>query len=405
MNLPFLTSEIPGIAGIIRSRPEDFFVEELPLYEPCGQGQHVYCEIEKTGLTTFEAVDRIARALGISARDIGYAGIKDARAVARQTFSISGIDEQAVAALRIAGITVRRVARHGNKLRLGHLRGNRFVIKLRGVVPADAARAQQVLQIVERRGMPNYFGPQRFGRRQDNHLLGAALIRGDAEDLLRLLLGNPDSSLDDAQTMGARKAFERGDLRQAMHLWPRRCGMERRVLHRLLKTGNPEKAVAAIDERLRRLWVSALQSEAFNEVVSRRIDSLDRLMAGDLAFKHDNGACFRVVDAAAEQSRCDAFEISPTGPLVGYRMTLPEGQPLEIERSVLAAAGIDPADFRDAGRLKVKGARRPLRVRPEETSVATGTDDAGEYLQLSFTLPAGAFATSLLREITKRDVT
>jgi len=405
MNLPFLTSEIPGIAGIIRSRPEDFFVEELPLYEPCGQGQHVYCEIEKTGLTTFEAVDRIARALGISARDIGYAGIKDARAVARQTFSISGIDEQAVAAVRIAGITVRRVARHGNKLRLGHLRGNRFVIKLRGVVPADAARAQQVLQIVGRRGMPNYFGPQRFGRRQDNHLLGAALIRGDAEDLLRLLLGNPDSSLDDAQTMGARKAFERGDLRQAMHLWPRRCGMERRVLHRLLKTGNPEKAVAAIDERLRRLWVSALQSEAFNEVVSRRIDSLDRLMAGDLAFKHDNGACFRVVDAAAEQSRCDAFEISPTGPLVGYRMTLPEGQPLEIERSVLAAAGIDPADFRDAGRLKVKGARRPLRVRPEETSVATGTDDAGEYLQLSFTLPAGAFATSLLREITKRDVT
>jgi len=405
MNLPFLTSEIPGIAGIIRSRPEDFFVEELPLYEPCGQGQHVYCEIEKTGLTTFEAVDRIARALGISARDIGYAGIKDARAVARQTFSISGIDEQAVAAVRIAGITVRRVARHGNKLRLGHLRGNRFVIKLRGVVPADAARAQQVLQIVGRRGMPNYFGPQRFGRRQDNHLLGAALIRGDAEDLLRLLLGNPDSSLDDAQTMGARKAFERGDLRQAMHLWPRHCGMERRVLHRLLKTGNPEKAVAAIDERLRRLWVSALQSEAFNEVVSRRIDSLDRLMAGDLAFKHDNGACFRVVDAAAEQSRCDAFEISPTGPLVGYRMTLPEGQPLEIERSVLAAAGIDPADFRDAGRLKVKGARRPLRVRPEETSVATGTDDAGEYLQLSFTLPAGAFATSLLREITKRDVT
>lgn len=404
MTLPFLTSDIPGIGGMIRCRLEDFIVEELPLYEPCGQGAHVYCEIEKKGLTTFDAVDRIARALGIPSREIGYAGIKDARAVTRQMISISAADEQAAAGLRIAGVSVLRVARHVNKLRLGHLRGNRFIVKVRGSAAADVETAGRVLDALRRRGMPNYFGPQRFGRRHDNHLLGAALLRGDAEDLLRRLLGSPDAALDDAQTMGARRAFDRGDLQQAMRLWPRRCGMERRVLHRLIRTGSAASAAGAIDQRLRRLWISALQSEMFNAVLARRIDTLDRLMPGDLAYKHDNGACFRVEDAAAEQPRCDAFEISPTGPLAGYRMTMPEGEPLDIERGVFAEISIDPADFRVAGRLKVKGARRPLRVRPEEVSVVAGADDAGEYLQFSFALPAGAFATALLREIFKRDI-
>src|SRR5207248_5982648 len=118
----------------------------------------------------------------------------------------------------------------------------------------------------------------------------------------------------------------RGDLERAMKLYPRSSGKERRILHRLIKIGNPKTAVRAIDERLRRLWVSALQSELFNQVVARRIDSIDRLIDGDLAWKHENGACFAVESAEAEQARAAAFEISPTGPLLGYRMTLPAGK-------------------------------------------------------------------------------
>jgi tRNA pseudouridine13 synthase len=180
--------------------------------------------------------------------------------------------------------------------------------------------------------------------------------------------------------------------------------MERRVLARFIKTGKAAAAVQAIDERVRRLWVSALQSRMFNDVVARRIDSLDRVMTGDLAYKHDSGAAFLVQDAATEQPRCEAFEISPSGPLIGYRMTMPEGEPLTIEQSVLAEEGLKPEDFRRAGELKVKGARRPLRVRPTDVQLAGGVDDHGGHITAAFTLPAGSFATVLLRELMKVDV-
>src|SRR6476660_9878128 len=87
--LPYLT-DFAGIGGVIKQRPEDFFVQEIPLYEPSGEGEHVYAEIQKVGISTFEAIDRIARALDVSPRGIGYAGMKDAQAVTRQSLSILG---------------------------------------------------------------------------------------------------------------------------------------------------------------------------------------------------------------------------------------------------------------------------------------------------------------------------
>jgi len=401
MHLPYLTRDIPGIGGVIRQRPEDFFVQELPLYEPCGEGQHVYCEIEKLGLTTFQAIDQIAGALNVAGRDIGYAGMKDAQAITRQVLSIAGTTEEAVMRLTIPNLKILWARRHGNKLRLGHLAGNRFAIKVRQVDPTAVVRLQPLIDLLIARGMPNYFGEQRFGRRGDNHLLGAALIRGDLEGFLKLLLGSPNPSGDDAQVLGARKAFERGDYEAALRLWPRRGGMERRVLHRFIKTGKARAAVGAVDEKLRRLFVSALQSELFNRVVARRIDTLDRVMTGDMAYKHDNGACFKVEDEAAEQPRCAAFEISPTGPLIGYRMTMPQGQPLAIEQAAMEELGLKPEDFRVEGRLKVKGARRPLRVRPADVQIAGGVDEHGPHVTVAFTLPAGSFATVMMREIMK----
>lgn len=398
MNLPYLT-DFPGIAGRIKDRPEDFVVQEIPLYEPSGQGEHVYCRIEKKGMNTIDTVTRLAAALNVSSRDIGYAGLKDARAVASQLFSILGTTPEAVLALQMPGITVKSADRHINKLRIGHLAGNRFIVKIREVEPADAEKVRPVLDELQRRGMPNYFGEQRFGRRGNNDLLGAALVSGDLKKMLGLLLGDPQPGVDDAQAQGARKAYDAGDLERALHLYPRHCGMERRVLARFIKKGNPAAAVWTIDERLRRLWVSALQSRLFNEVVAKRIGSLDRVMDGDLAWKHENGAVFHVESAAVEQPRADAFEISPTGPLVGYRMTLPAGEPLAMEEAIFAAHQITPADFRASGRHKVKGARRPLRIRPENVEVAGGTDEFGPHITLSFTLPSGAFATVLLGEV------
>ena len=327
--------------------------------------------------------------------------MKDANAVTRQVFSILGTTEEAVMGLQLPNISVLWARRHRNKLRLGHLAGNRFAVKIRDVNPTDVVKLQPVLDVLQKRGMPNYFGEQRFGYRHNNDQFGAALIRDDAQGVLKLLLGSPDPALDVPQTRLAREEFEKGNLEGAMKHWPRRSGMERRVLARLIKTGKPGAAVRAIDERLRRLWVSALQSKLFNEVLARRIETIDRVMDGDVAYKHENGACFRVESAAVEQPRCEAFEISPTGPLIGYRMTLPEGEPLKIEQEVFAAAGLTPEDFHKGGKEKVKGARRPLRVKPTDVELAGGADEFGPHITVAFTLPAGSFATVLLGEVMK----
>lgn len=405
MTLPYFIDDFAGIGGVIKQRPEDFFVQELPLYEPSGEGEHVYVEIQKVGVTTFDAITRIARALNVSSRDIGYAGLKDASAITRQILSIPGTTEEAVMKLQLENITPQWATRHGNKLRIGHLAGNRFAIRIRQVDPTAVIRLRPVLARLEQRGMPNYFGEQRFGRRGDNHLLGAALVRGDNEGLLKLLLGTPNPQIDDPQQLKAREAYDRGELEDSMRAWPRRSGMERRVLARLIKTGKPAAAVRAIDFKLRNLWISAFQSHGFNLVVAERIraGTLDRIIDGDLAEKHDNGAVFRVEDPAAEQPRCDVFDISPTGPLLGYRMTQPTGEALRIEEAALGSLGLQPSDFRGGIDVKSRGARRALRVRPRDIQLQGGVDEHGPHITVAFTLPAGSFATVLLREIMRND--
>lgn len=404
MSLPYLTQSLPGVGGVIKARNEDFFVQELPLYEPCGSGEHVYCQIQKIGISTFDAVRRIAMALDIPRQNIGYAGMKDAHAVTQQVLSIQGVTEEKVKALNLPDITIQSTALHNNKLRIGHLRGNRFAIRIREVDPAHVLRVRAIADVLIKRGLPNFFGQQRFGLRNNNDQLGAALIRDDAMAVLKLLLGSPDSQYDDGQTIQARRHFEAHENDLALHAWPRRCGMERRIMARLMKTHKPSAAVRMIDEPLRRLWVSALQSRVFNEVLTRRLDSFDTLFPGDFAWKHENGACFLVEDLAAEMPRAEAFEISATGPLIGYRMSEPTGQPLEIEKAVLAEHQLEPAQFREPGKHKVKGARRPLRVKLEDFDLASGVDDFGPFITVAFTLPAGSFATVALREITKTDV-
>ena len=109
-------------------------MQEMPLYEPSGEGEHVYCEIQKIGTDDVRGgATAVARRCDVPDRDIGYAGMKDARAVTRQIFSIRGTTEQAVMGLHMQDMTVQWAVRHGNKLRLGHLAGNRFAIKIRDV--------------------------------------------------------------------------------------------------------------------------------------------------------------------------------------------------------------------------------------------------------------------------------
>jgi tRNA pseudouridine13 synthase len=404
-SLPFLTQDLPGIGGVIKTRPEDFFVEELPAYEPCGSGTHVYALIEKNGLGTREALDRIARALNVQRREIGSAGLKDAHAVARQWISIEHIQPERLEQLSLAQVQVIKTSRHTNKLKPGHLRGNRFVVRLRKLaLPVEEARktAESVLAILARRGVPNYFGPQRFGNHRNNHLLGRALARNDAVEFMDQFLGRPNAEADSPTVLQARTLYEEGRYEEALPCWPGQFADHRRALRAIIAgKGKKKRGLFTVDKHLQGLFVSAYQSDVFNRVLAARMPDIDKVLLGDMAYKHDNGACFRVEQAETEQPRCDRFEISPTGPLLGQRTTRLTGPAGDIENPILDAEVLGENESGHMRRLGARGGRRPLRFQPKNAGLATGQDDLGPYLELRFELDAGCYATTLISEITK----
>jgi len=401
-DLPRLTGDMPGVGGRIKQAAADFKVEELPLYEPCGSGTHVYFRVEKTGVATPVAVGRIARYMGVRPAEIGFAGLKDARAVTTQMMSLEHADAGKLSAYRDSQVRVTGTWLHGNKLRPGHLAGNRFAIRIRGIGAGQLDQARAVVAVLTGRGVPNYFGSQRFGARGDTAELGEALVRGDLERFVALYLGRPRDD-DPSDCRAAREAFDAEDFDAALKHWPRHYRDERRALSAYRRKCRPGPAVGAIDKRLKRLYVSALQSAMFNAMLARRIDAIDRVWPGDLARKTDGKGLFSVEDAQAEQPRAEAFEISATAAVVGYRSLLAQGRMGRIERDVLGEWQICPEDFRCMGPLKSKGTRRALRFRIAQAAVSAGTDDRGQFLEVTFTAPSGSYATIALDEIMKAD--
>jgi tRNA pseudouridine13 synthase len=402
----FLTTQYEGVGGVIKTRIEDFFVEELPAEQPSGEGTNNYILIEKRGISTMEAIGQIARALEIRRQDIGYAGQKDARAVARQWISIDHIKLEKLQALVIPKVKMLEFIRHNKKLKTGHLAGNRFIVRLRKLqkpIREATKIAKDVMEILTKRGVPNFFGFQRFGNRNDGHLLGLAIVKGNTEEFVDLFLGRPEEGELPAFSQ-ARGLYEKGDYKGAFKKWPYSFADQRRALKTLIEAdGDKRKAYNVIDKNLKKFFVSAYQSEIFNQVLEARMPDIDKLLTGDMAYKHITGAMFKVETAADEQPRCEAFEISPTGPLIGERMAAITGPAGEIENRILAKTRLNERDLEQLGNY-VRGGRRPLRFGPRNWAVSSGTDDLGQYLELRFELDAGSYATTLLREITKNDI-
>ena len=401
-HMPFLTHDMPGIGGTIKDRLEDFRVEEVPLYEPCGEGTHVYFRVVKAGIPTPAAVDRIARYMSVRPGEIGVAGLKDARAVTTQMMSLEHADPAKLAAYKDSQMQVTWTGRHTNKLRRGHLAANRFVIRVRDVGAGQVDSAQAILDVLARRGVPNCFGLQRFGLRGDTAKLGEAMVKSDAAEFVAIFRGRAQPS-DPKDGRAARDAFDIDCLDRALKCWPRHYRDQRRALSAYKKKHSASAAIRAIDKRMRRFYISAFQSLIFNEVLTHRIETIDRVVVGDLAEKMDSGGIFTVEDAEAEQARADAFEISPTGPIVGYRGSLATGLPGEAERAAMEEHGITQEDFRHVGAAKAKGSRRALRAKIDDLSVQAGEDEHGQYLQVGLALPSGCYATTVLREVMKTE--
>ncbi|TYO97519.1 tRNA pseudouridine13 synthase [Geothermobacter ehrlichii] len=394
-----LTAALPGTGGVIRQEPEDFRVEEIPLYPPCGEGDHLYLRLEKIGLGTLEVVRLLAATFGLRERDIGYAGLKDTRAVTIQTFSLPGIAPDQTGRLAHPGLRLLEAVRHGNKLRLGHLAGNRFSIRLRNTVPDAQQIAADVLAVLQDLGVPNFFGPQRYGVLGNNGRVGAALLRREYRQAIAEIIGDPQQ-IDHAAWRQAATAFHAGDLQACLRHLPARMRDERRMIEALADGRGEKQALFSLPRRRLRLYLSALQAELFDRLLAMRLSSIERLWPGDIAWKHDNGACFRVEDPQREQPRADRFEISPTGPLFGRKILLASGQAGLLEQSLLDKFSLQPADFRLGDGLTMDGERRPLRVPLDQVDITK----EGDGLRLGFVLPRGSFATSVLREVMKSDV-
>lgn len=322
----------PPLTATLRSIPEDFRVEEILGYEPDGEGEHAFLWVEKREANTDWVARELARFAGVSPMNVGYAGLKDRHAVTRQAFTVQlpGKADPDWNAFPHAEVKVLSSTRHKRKLKRGALRGNRFVLVLRDV-QGDRARAEEVLQAIATRGVPNYFGEQRFGREGGNVAQARAMFAG------------------------------------------------RRV-----------------DRDKRSILLSAARSHIFNNVLAARVerDAWDQPLEGEIWSLAGSRSWFGPEpfdDVLA--ARLVQGDIHPSGPLWGQGDSPAAGAAGELEHEV-AAVFSDLADGVAAARMDQE--RRPLRLLPKDLRWHWPND---KTLELSFELPAGAYATVVAREL------
>jgi len=294
---PLLTANLPGIGGRIKAQVEDFEVEEIPAYEPCGSGDHLFLWIEKRGMGAEYFTRQVGRRLSIPNGEIGMAGLKDRHAVTRQWISVPASAEEHVGQLEGDGIHVLKISRHTNKLKSGHLHGNRFRILVREPDAASAERLPPILDRLRAEGLPNYYGSQRFGRNGETATLGMEMLTG----------AKP----------GVRNSF------------------------------------------LRKLALSAAQSILFNSYLGRRLTGglMRRVLPGDVMCKWPAGGMFVATDTSTEQARFDARETVHAGPMFGRKTFAAGGEAAAREEIVLSGAGLTASSFNGFGKL-LQGTRR-----------------------------------------------
>jgi tRNA pseudouridine13 synthase len=337
--LPFDHAELDAIDARIGPDAEDFVVDEVPLYAASGQGEHWYVRLRKREATTIDLRSAVAQAAGVAAGDVGYAGMKDKHAVTTQWLSVPVTRAQPPEAWQLPPpFELLEVSRHGNKLRVGHLEGNRFRIRLVGALAGAPERIERFFERFRAQGVTNYYGSQRFGRGQNN--LQSALF-----------------------------ALRRG------RLGPR-AGTRGKLLS------------------------SVIQAEIFNRYAMARVPlGQSRLLVGEVVRFSDGRAMFTVEDAEREQPRLERGELRLTGPMVGPKMKASAGQPLELERKAIESVGLDDAALHALGRW-APGTRRDLSLWPSDLAVEPAADGS---VTVAFALPAGAYASLIIRNLTRRD--
>lgn len=418
LGMELYATDSPGCKGRLRQKSEDFIVEEI--YEDWSYkgGRCLVLEVEKEDWDTHHLVRDLSRQLKISQKRFGWAGTKDKNAITRQRMSIMNLDEKELDRITLPDVKIKVLGRSNRDVSLGDLLGNRFIVRIREI-DLDEEETARRLDCVSREikalgGLPNYFGVQRFGEvRPVTHLVGEALVRGDPEKAALTYLALPFPGEPETTRLARSRLLEDRDFRRALKEYPLRLRYERAMMSRLLEEeGDWAHSFDVLAKNLKRLFVHAYQSLLFNRILSRRMKSglpLDRAVEGDVVCFSKGGlpnvdkiqkvdsSNLEAVNRLAERGR--AFV---TLPLFGYRSEFADGAPGEIERSVLAGEGVTFSDFRvEANQdLGSPGYRRPALLRFDP---AWELEDGGSAL-IKFDLPAGSYATVVLREYMKIEV-
>lgn len=423
VGMEYYITDCGGVGGRLRSSPEDFVVEEVLLNGSVVSskaavdikpkpGPYTWIIIEKRRIDTISLVVTLSRRLGVKLSDISYGGLKDTGAVAAQVISIRGITPAQLEGLDL-GPRARIIASFSmdRPFTPGEIWGNQFTIIIRGITGDESLFNCVVEQIMER-GLPSYYGYQRFGlRRPNSHIIGKLIIMGDFEGAVEELVAKPYPYEDDA-IKKARELAGKGEYSKALELLPRsiRYLPERLVLKQLsIDPGNYMNALSKLPMNLLRLYIEAYQSYLFNKALSTRIGkgiSINRAVEGDLVVLLDEHGLPTGNVIKAYGSMIDKVNLiiskgkaTVVGHLVGYRSKFNNGIQGEIELSILKAEGVEPSDFKVSSmpKLATGGGVRWLSVKPIIHLISVNGDNA----KLVFRLPKGNYATTLLREFIK----
>jgi tRNA pseudouridine13 synthase len=334
---------------VFNSSARDFTVEEIPLYEFTGEGEHLVLHVRKKDMTTWEMLDAISNHVGIRRRDMGYAGLKDKHAMTIQYISVMAIHEEKLKAFEHEKIKILSTVRHNNKIRVGHLKGNRFKIRLKKVLGIQKDKLDSVLKWIKKNGVPNYFGNQRFGNDGDNWVDGKKLVEGTLKMRNRktkeFLMGSYQSYL--------------------FNNW-----LSKRMELNLLL----EKFSEAETEQVMELPEGSLKG-------TKEQPNFFKLVEGDTMMHYPYGRVFHVEDLAEEARRFETKDIAPAGLLPGKKVKLS-----------MATAALLEAPFVEE--MSLNGARRYAWI--QVTKITKNYVEEKAHYELSFVLPKGSYATNVL---------
>ncbi|WP_414469867.1 tRNA pseudouridine(13) synthase TruD [Methanobacterium sp. ACI-7] len=414
----YITSQ-KGIGGKIRTKYEDFYVEEIPESLPSGEGNNTWVFIEKLGRETLDVVLDIARELHIDRKRMGFAGMKDKRAVTRQWICVVNGNPEEIKALeeKLYNVEILKIMQNEKKLRIGQLIGNKFRLLIRDTKnpEKDVKIAREVLAELESSGVPNYFGWQRFGsKRANTHVVGKMMLENDLKKVIDAYIGNPYPE-EPEHIKEVRQMYDDGKLHEAFESMPRGMRYEKMMLKALLKEMKKKevdnisdlddksykRAIESLPKPLKRMFVHAYQSYLFNKAVSERAKlGIDQYVEGDIIIDNEEHLVHEFGDEINE--RIKNFEVHPTAPLFGSKVPLAGGKLGEMEQKILDDDSVTLEEFKvpKMPKLGSHGLRRAMRFKIWEAS-AEVTD---EGILVEFSIPKGCYATAVLREIMKNEV-